>query len=193
MKINDYELVLMAQEGNEDATNIIYKKYTPLIIKKSKDAIKHARHHGIDINDIIQESYIALDEAIKNFRQDGDATFYTFSMLCVERRITNFIKKSMNNRSKILNEAISLDDEYGKNIGDKIDIENNFVTKADDYDRLDKLRRDLTSLEWTVLKLRTKGYSFEEISKILNKDLKSIYNCFNRIKAKYKKNIENDD
>jgi len=39
MEHNDYELVSLAQEGNEDAINIIYQKYRPIIIKKSKNAI----------------------------------------------------------------------------------------------------------------------------------------------------------
>ena len=187
MKLNDYELVLLSNEGNEDATNLIYEKYTPLIIKKSKDAIKHVNHHGIDINDIIQESYIALDEAIRNFRQDEEATFYTFAMLCVERRITNFIKKASNKKSMILNDAITLDDVFGKNLGNDINIEGNFFAKDSDIGKIKLLMGELTSLEKNVFNMKLKGYSFDEIAKKLNKDAKSIYNAFNRIKIKYKK------
>ena len=39
MEKNDYELVYLAQEGNEDAINLLYKKYKPIIVKKSKNAI----------------------------------------------------------------------------------------------------------------------------------------------------------
>ena len=70
MKLNDYELVELAHEDNEEAINLLYEKYRPLIIKKSKEAIILADHHGIEINDIIQECYIAFDEAIKNFNQN---------------------------------------------------------------------------------------------------------------------------
>ena len=31
--LNDYELVSLSQEKNEDAVNLLYKKYYPLIIK----------------------------------------------------------------------------------------------------------------------------------------------------------------
>ena len=37
------------------------------------------------------------------------------------------------------------------------------------------------------------GYSFEEIANTLNRDIKSIYNTFQRIKTKIKKIIDNDD
>ena len=37
------------------------------------------------------------------------------------------------------------------------------------------------------------GYSFEEIGKYINKDVKSIYNTFQRIKSKIKKILNEDD
>ncbi len=193
MKLNDYELIALSHEGNEDATRIIYEKYKPLIIKKSKKAFNYASHHGIDINDIIQESYIALDEAIKNFNQEDTASFYTFAMLCVERRITNYIKKTTNKRSMVLNDAVTLDDVFGNMIGDNINIENSIVTKDDDISKIKTLRNGLTPLEKNVFDLKAKGFTFEEIAKSLNKDLKSVYNTFNRIKIKYKNINEIDN
>ena len=90
MHENDYELVFLAQEGNEDAINAIYDKYKPIIVKKSKNAIVFVSHHGIDINDIMQEGFIGLEEAIRNFSQDTEASFYTFAMLCIDRKIMNY-------------------------------------------------------------------------------------------------------
>ena len=88
MEYNDYELVLLAQEGNEDASNLIYQKYKPIVVKKSKNAIIYATHHGIEISDIMQEGYIGLEEAIKSFLPgDNKATFYTFANLCIDRKI----------------------------------------------------------------------------------------------------------
>ena len=59
----------LAKEGNEEATNLLYQKYKPIIVSKSKDAIVSANHHGIEINDIMQEGYIGLEEAIKSFNE----------------------------------------------------------------------------------------------------------------------------
>jgi len=41
--------------------------------------------------------------------------------------------------------------------------------------------------------MKIDGYSFEEIANNLNRDLKSIYNTFQRIKIKIKKIIYRDD
>lgn len=193
MNTNDYELVSLAQEGNEDAINLIYQKYKPIIIKKSKNAILQAPHHGIDINDIMQEGYIGLEEAIRNFSQNNEATFYTFAMLCVERQIVNYMRKTTGGKDKILNEAVTLDDTLAKLISDKIDIESAILGKTDDIVMIQEVRKSLTTFEREVFDMRIRDYTIDEIANKLNKDAKSIYNTLQRIKLKIKKNIQNDD
>jgi RNA polymerase sporulation-specific sigma factor len=193
VKNDDYELVYLAQDGNEDAINIIYDKYKPIIIKKSKNAIVFVTHHGIEINDIMQEGYIGLEEAIRNFSQDNEATFYTFANLCIDRQILNFLRKINGNKDRILNEAIIIDDSLEKTLKDNYNVEENLLGKDNNEQITKKIRDSLTEFEKIVFDLRIKGYSFEEISNTLNKDLKSIYNTLQRIKVKFKKIKEIDD
>lgn len=193
MKNDDYELVYLAQEGNEDAINIIYDKYKPIIIKKSKNAIVFVTHHGIEINDIMQEGFIGLDEAIKNFSQDNFATFYTFATLCIDRQILNYLRRINGNKDRILNEAIMIDDTLEKTLKDSYDIEQSLIGNDNNTYVTKKIRENLTDFEKAVFDLRINGYSFEEISKKLNRDLKSIYNTLQRIRIKVKKIIKIDD
>ena len=193
MNTNDYELVFLAQEGNEDAVNIIYQKYKPIIVKKSKNAIVFATHHGIDINDIMQEGFIGLDEAIKNFSQDTDASFYTFAMLCIDRQILNYVRKITGGKDKVLNDAITINDSLEKTVDDGTNLELSFMGKDNDIYIVNEIRKILTDFERKVFDLRIKGYSFEEIGNELNKDIKSIYNTLQRIRLKIKKNIKIDD
>ena len=192
-KHNDYELVYLAQEGNEEAINLIYQKYKPIIVKKSKNAILYATHHGIDINDIMQEGYIGLDEAIHNFFQDGDASFYTFAMICIDRKIVNYLKRATGSKDKTLNDAVSIDDSLERVIGNKTNIESLMVDREEEKLIIEKFRLVLTNFERDVFDLLIIGYTFEEIGKYLNRDVKSIYNTFHRIKNKFKKNIKIDD
>ena len=193
MEHNDYELVFLAQEGNEDAINLIYQKYKPIIIKKSKNAIVVASHHGIEINDIMQEGFIGLDEAIRDFSQDTEATFYTFANLCIDRQIANYLKKMTSGKDRILNDAITINDSLEKTMRDDTDIEKYFIFRDNNEEITANIRQKLTNFEKKVFDLRLKGYSFEEIANILNKDMKAIYNTFFRIKEKIKKNIKIDD
>ena len=193
MDKNDFELVYLAQEGNEDAINELYQKYKPIIVKKSKNAIMYATHHGIDINDIMQEAYIGLDEAIKNFSQNEKASFYTFAILCIDRKITNYLRKTTGSKGKILNEAVTIDDTLEKVLSDEFSIEYNLIDKDNDSKLINNIRNMLTEFERRVFDLKLKEYSFDEIAKLLNKDVKSIYNTFQRIKVKIKKNIKIDN
>ena len=102
MEYNDYELVSMAKEGNEDAINLIYQKYKPIIVSKSSDAIVLATHHGIEITDIMQEGFIGLDEAINNFSENDNTSFYTFAVLCINRQIINYLRKSTRGKNRLL-------------------------------------------------------------------------------------------
>ena len=191
--MNDYELVSLAQEGNEDAINLIYQKYKPIIIKKSKNAIFSATHHGIEISDIMQEGYIGLEEAIRNFSQNQDASFYTFALLCIDREILNYLRKTTTGKNKILNDAVILDDTVTKGLKDSIDIETSLFWKDDENHLIEDTRKILTPFELKVFDMKIEGYTFEEISDKLGKDVKSIYNTFHRIKIKIRKSMNDSE
>ena len=185
MPYNDYELVALAKEGNEDAINLLYEKYKPIVVGKSKDAILVASHHGIEINDIMQEGFIGLDEAIKNFDENDNTTFYTFATLCINRQIINYLRKNSRGKNKILNDAVAIDDMGDVFFKDDFDIENDFMSK----DIIQGATKSLTDFEYIVFKMRLEGYSYNEIANRLDKSVKSIYNTFHRIKEKVKKSM----
>ena len=190
---NDYELVSLAQENSEEAVNILYNKYRPIIIKKSRYAFSFASHHGIDVSDIMQEGFMGFEEAIRSFSQDDGATFYTFALVCIDRQILNFLRRTTRGKDRILNEAITLDEKIEKVVKDETDIELSFLNK--DYEKkvIEETRKELTNFELKVFDLRVSGYTIEEIANTLNKDAKSIYNTFHRIKMKFKKNVDMDN
>ena len=78
MEYNDYELLNMAKDNNEDAINLLYKKYEPLFESKAKKYYNFLSKRGYDINDIKQEILISFDEAIKNYKEENNTLFYTF-------------------------------------------------------------------------------------------------------------------
>lgn len=189
MEYNDYELVSLAREGNEEAINIIYQKYKPIIVCKSKDAIVMASHHGIEISDIMQEGFIGLEEAINGFSENDNTSFYTFAVLCINRQIINYLRTTTKGKNRLLNDAIMIDEKLEKTIGDGFDTEFSFVSQ----DIIKEIKDNLTEFEFKVFSMKLDGYSFEEIANTLDKDIKSLYNTFHRVKGKVKKIIENDN
>ena len=192
---NDYELVSLAQEENEDAIDILYQKYKPIIYKKCHKYLPFLK--GVELCDLIQECYIVLSTAIKSFNQNNTSTFYTFINLCLDRYLVNTYKKNTNTKNKLLNESISLDaidDEELSLINLIEDNTNNPELELNDEleisELYNKIMSKLTDLEECVFILKIQNFDYKEIASILDKDKKSIDNAIQRIKLKIKSLIE---
>lgn len=185
-KENDYELVALAKEGNEDAINMLYEKYKPIIVKKSETMIVKTKYLGVEINDIMQECYIAFDEAINNFNECNDVSFYTFAMLCIDRRMINFSRYYKTNKNKVFNESIHINEYIINTIKSDFDTENEVLYSDSKKNIINYLYNNLTEFEKEVLKYKINGYNNEDIANTLNRDIKSIYNTIQRIKHKLK-------
>ena len=186
MEYNDFELVSLIRENNEEAREILYNKYKPSIVKKSTDQIYKLGSYGMEINDLIQEGYIGLDNAINCFNEKENTSFYTFALLCIDRQIITYIKKNTNNKAMILNDAINLDDGKEYLFRDNTDIEGSFINKEDAKEFINLICDSLSDIEKKVFSLKLEGYDIGEIANLLNKDTKVIYNTLHRIKYKIK-------
>ena len=194
-QLNDYELVHLAQEQNEDAITLLHEKYKPLINKKSHKYLKYLQNKGIELSDLIQECMIGFEEAIKNFNPFDDVTFYTFANLCMDRQLMSELTKQNREKYKFLNEAIPLEtiDENNEtsNLIDFIqdnsmNPEIGLLTQEEFEELYKKIVKELTNFEECVFDLKLQNFNYKEIADILDKDGKSIDNAIQRIKTKIK-------
>ena len=190
---NDYELISLAQEQNEDAIEILYQKYQPIISKKSKKFYNLLKGKGIELCDLIQECYIALDYAIKTFNQDKDNMFYTYLNTCLDRQLIDQYRKNLNLKNKLLNESLpletSIEEENNNDLLNVIEDNTNNpeieLFTVEEYISLqNKIIDKLTPLEECVFLLKIQNFDYKEIANILDKDNKSIDNAIQRIKLK---------
>lgn len=193
--LNDYELVSIAQEQNEDAINILHEKYKPLINKKSRKYIKYLHNKGIELADLIQECTIGFEEAIHNFNPRDDVSFYTFASVCMDRQLMSELTKQNRAKYKFLNEAVPLETLEGEldnnNLIDILkDNTNNpelGVLSNEEYKELCRyIMKHLTDIEECVFRLKVQGFNYKEIADILDKEEKSIDNAIQRMKIKIK-------
>ena len=191
--LNDYELVYFAQEYNEDALELLYNKYTPLINKMSNSFYKKLPNKGLELKDIILECKIAFDESIYAYNDKKDSLFYTFTKNCMEKRLISIVRKEYSEKNQILNEAISLEREINPSeskllenyIGsNKYNPEENLIKEETYQSSYQKATKELSNLEKKVLSLKEKNFNNKEIAMMLNKSEKSIYNTSQRIKRK---------
>lgn len=191
MEYNDYELVSLAQENNEEAINILHEKYKNIIYNKSKKIFRCLNKKGLELNDVIQEATIGFEEAIMGYNQDDNALFFTFANVCIDRQLKTLIIKQGRDKYKILNEALTLDyDEDGSFhnlISDEITPETEFFNREETNELYNKIIENLTELETCVFELKVQGFNYKEISNILDMDNKDIYNTVSRIRIKINK------
>lgn len=198
MEYNDFELIYMAKEKNEEAIEILYDKYKPLLEKKAREYYSLSKNKGVEFSDYLQEAMIGFEEAIISFDNNSNTLFYTFVNLCVDRQLKTAFVKLNRGKHKILNEAISLDYMYKDEVSisdflkeDKSNPEDLLIEIDDESELYNKILKILTKNEKEVLELKLKGYDYPEIAKIINKDLKAVINFSYRIRLKVKEMLDN--
>lgn len=191
---NDYELVNYIAEGNEDASEILIHKYTPLVNHIASQMFNLCTNTGLEYVDLKQEGMIGLMNAIDTFDDQKDAVFYTYAKTCIKRNILTTITTAKRLKHRILNESISFDSDDFNNylLKDVVNIPENIIVDSDYTEKLlTQVHNKLTVKETQVFNLLIAGFNYKEIAELLEQDTKSIDNTIQRIKRKLR-NILND-
>ena len=194
---NDNELLLYVSENNEAASEIIFKKYEPLIKALSNKMFKYCYGTSLELSDLYQEGMLALDLAINSFDEQKNIRFSTYVRLCIQRRIGTTILSARRLKHKILNDSFSLecseDEKYKMDIllkDLKSNPENVLIENEQNKTFLNNLKDQLTDLEENVLNLKLAGFSYDEIAQLLDKNRKCIDNSVQRLRLKAKNVIK---
>ena len=194
-KTNDNELIMLYRENDEDAKNMLFYKYKFIIdvlIKKYGNWLSSLK---IDYQELYSECTVGFSDALYCFQEDKDSSLPTFITLCVERRISGIIRKYSRDKYKVMQDTYSLDffyDEKNAALIDAISDKNNNdplknMAEEEEYSELIKNIKDsLTSKEYEVFVLKSRGFDYQEIAHILDKNPKQIDNSIQRIKTKIK-------
>ena len=115
-KLADSELLYLASENNEDATNILYDKYKYIVDITVNKYIRSAYALNLDYDELYQEAMVGYSNAIRLYNEKKDNQLRTFISVCVERRLQNYIRDNSTNKVKKLKEAYSFDTEIGEDL-----------------------------------------------------------------------------
>lgn len=193
--LNDNELIYYINENNEEANNIIIKKYEPLIASIATRIIKNCPYLGLEKNDLIQEGMIGLNHAIGYFNEQKDITFYTYAKTCIERRLISTAISAQRLKHKNLNDSISFDSDDGTLefiLKDESSNPENILLEDETTEELIKLIKEkLTDFESDVFDLLISYFNYKEIANMLDKEPKQVDNAIYRIKTKAKEVLKN--
>lgn len=174
---NDYEILFLIKEGNEEALELMLEKYKPLIYKKiSKFNLIH------EADDMMQEGLMTLHKSIHKFEEKHKKTFTRFFELNLERRFISIVTSRVR-RNEIFNSHESYIYETNHAI----------VSNSVYYDlMIAELKKVLTKTELMVYTLRElENYSITYIEKQYGLPIKKIYNTLHIAKSKIKQHFNN--
>ena len=176
-KHNDYEIIFLIREGNEEALQLMFDKYKPLIYKKiSKFNLSYA------FDDMYQEALMVLDKSIRCFDDQYNKSFTRYFEQNLERKYISIVSMQVR-RSQIFkgNEQYIYENNQA--------VESNSVY----YElMLDEISKVLTKKENLVYTLRElKNYSIAYIKQEYQLSDKVIYNSLHRAKAKIASHFKN--
>ena len=148
INVNTEDIVKIVQEYNSYIKNVCRKYY--LI--------------GGTIEDLYQEGIIGLLEACKNYNGESlfEPRFDCFVKICIKRQIFDAIRRTKNQKSKALNESVSLvslsdsGDEMSKldvivdrtTISDPLEM---FIDREKYYEKMEYCNKELSEFEMLVL------------------------------------------
>ena len=189
--MDDEQIIAMVNEGNSDALDYLIDKYKNLVKGKAKTYFLV----GGDREDIIQEGMIGLYKAIKDYDVDRLSSFTYFADTCVTRQIITAIKTATRQKHIPLNSYISLnkpmyEDHSERTLMDTVcsleneDPEYLIISREGLDDIKNKLRQILSDFENNVLVLYIDGMTYEDMSRKLDRHVKSIDNALQRVKRK---------
>lgn len=187
--INDYELVYRVRENDDEAFSIILKKYEPIIINLANKYFPLVKKFGIEISDIIQEGRIAVVKALNSFNNENTTIFYTYVRLCIERHLVSYLRFLSSKKNSVL--SYSLGDDNLETFADVRYEPINYLCRKCDYEIFLDFKNSLDFLDSNIVELKYNGFSYKEISILLDLTLSCVSSRLFRIKRKMLKRKTN--
>lgn len=199
VEVTDVSLVREYRRGNEAALNQLLIRYHHFVRLKASSYFLA----GGDGEDLIQEGMVGLYKAVRDFREDREASFRSFAELCITRQIITAIKTATRQKHQPLNGYVSLN-QPPSDSGEEGDCSladilpgpsvHDPVSQVISTEEIESLKlclsQALSDLEGRVLRLYLRGLSYEAIAAGLGCDCKTVDNALQRIKRKVDLHLE---
>ena len=196
--VNDYELLYLVGENNEEVYNSIYAKYKPLIHRMAKTLCENYKSALVEYDDLFQEGMYGLNNAIKSFNGKSGSLFYTLAKLCISREMNGYVAKMLRGRNMILSSAVSFDTPISKNgflVEDTLYSHDDSVELQFESIEMEKyildLKYELKDEYMPVYELKLNGFSNAAIANLLDLRYKDVDNYLRSIKKTLRRKIIN--
>ncbi len=189
---SDEELVAKKNDGDKYAEECLYKRYT-YVVKRITSSFFII---GGGKDDLFQEAMIGLIKAVNSYDRKFGSKFRTYAEVCVRRQVISAIRKTNTHMFKNVSLYDCIETENDSPVFDyyfsseTLNPEIVYINEEEKNLYYELARKLLSKFEIEVLTEYEEGKSYEEISLVLNKSIKSIDNALQRVKRKFCSNKE---
>ncbi|MGB4176998.1 MAG: sigma-70 family RNA polymerase sigma factor [Halanaerobiales bacterium] len=186
-------IIREAQKGDNQAVNLLIQRNMDIVYAKAR----YFFIKGLDREDVIQEGLVGLYKAIRDYREDRSASFRGFAQLCIHRQLVSAIKRANRQKHIPLNSSTSIDMSIDFNEGSRSykeimpnsdkNLEDKYIYKEQLKILFKVLDETLTNLEKEVFIQYLENKSYQEISKNLQVNIKTVDNALQRARKKIEK------
>jgi len=194
--LNDYEILYLIEENNDDAIDILYSKYSPVVKKYAYSYYKSLKNKGANLEDLEQEAYLGLISAINNFDSEKEVLFYTYACICIQSKLYNYSRQFSTLKRDAQHHAVSydqvidqLDITYLDVLENKKDHPVKLLENAYFNDFIIKFKHSLSFSQSCIFELRANGFSYQEIGDLLSFSKRTVSSSLVRIKQKLKQRL----
>lgn len=183
----DQELLYLIEDNDDDAYEILYKKYMYLVKLKMNQYKGTIKRLQLDWQEVYQECLFSFVKALDNYKYVDKLSLKNYILKIIDQRFIDILRRK-NVKNKIplirLDEVI---DDNGTTLLDVIpDIKTNIEDNLIILEQLEN-KDILSDFELLILNYIIIGYSLNEIANLTNKTIKQINNALYRMRTKLKK------
>ena len=193
----DETLCALASAGDREAEETLVTRYNRLV----RTCARPFFLVGGDSEDLTQEGMVALIKAVREFDRSKEASFRTFSEICIRNRLYSVLRAAAREKHQVLNQSISLDTPYfdsnsytsGTNHLEQRNPEDFLIDREHTAALLSGVRKQLSEFEAKILGYYLDGLSCREIAQTVGKPPKSVDNAVQRIRRKVARQLLSGD
>jgi RNA polymerase sporulation-specific sigma factor len=182
-KQTDEELVLLAQAGDKRAEETLLIRHSEIVRKKARKFFLL----GGDTDDLVQVGMIGLYSAIGSYASGEGASFQTFAEQCINRRLSDAVKKENRKKNEILKRCVYLSEDI-LDLG--LSPEELLIARENMREFNMKMGKTLSNFEFKIMKYYADGMTMSEICEATGKPFKSVDNAIQRSKRKLQALVE---
>ncbi len=182
--VNDYEVLYMIRESSEEAEDLLYQKYLPIIKHMAANYCLFNKDLGVDYDDYLQEAMISFSKAVSTYDENKNALFYTYATTVINKHLAHFIRHLKSSKNAPFINSLH-DDGI---IDNATDVSFSYVDRffAEDFCNL----KNSFSIEVSpVFELRYNGFSYKEIAVLLDIPLHTVQVRLYKIRKEIRKII----